>query len=338
MSIFKKVYCDLNLRLFDGGEGGGGAATGAPGSAETGTDAPEGATDSGRKTKAEKNPLAKVVYGKQEGSNTEPAAKEEPAKTEPDTKTGPIADADADAARKAEFDRLINGDYKDLYTERTQKMINERFKQTKQLEAQSEALAPVLDMLAQKYGVDAKDVKALSNAIQEDDSYYEQEAYDRGLTVDQLKQMKKLERENAEFRRVMEERSKAEEANRIMSTWYEQAEQTKGVYPGFDLEVECKNEATGERFVSLLRSGVDVKTAYEVIHKDDLIGGAMQYTAQQVAQKVTNDIRARGMRPAENGTSGNAAAAIVKSDPSKFTRQDREEISRRVQRGERIVL
>lgn len=59
--------------------------------------------------------------------------------------------------------------------------------------------------------------------------------------------------------------------------------------------------------MGLLRSGVDARTAYEVVHKDEIIGGAMQYTAQRVQEKVVNDIRARGMRPPENGGSGHRA-------------------------------
>jgi hypothetical protein len=52
---------------------------------------------------------------------------------------------------------------------------------------------------------------------------------------------------------------------------------------------------------------------------------------------VTQNIRAKGARPAENGTSQRAAATI-KSDPSKLTLDDFEEISRRLARGEKITF
>lgn len=55
-------------------------------------------------------------------------------------------------------------------------------------------------MLAQKYGVDPGDLEKLSSAIEEDDSYYEDEATRRGLTVQQLKEMKRIERENETLR------------------------------------------------------------------------------------------------------------------------------------------
>ena len=196
----------------------------------------------------------------------------------------------------------------------------------------------MLELLANKYGVDGKDVDALVKAIEEDDSYYEDEAIQKGLTVEQLKKQKALERENAEFKRAREEAERRQNADRIYAQWQQQGEDTKRFYPNFNFQAEVTNAETSSRFLDLLRAGVDVRTAYEVVHKDELIAGAMQYTAQTIQQKTVNDIRARGMRPAENGTAGNNAAVTVKTDPTKFTKKDREEISRRVMLGERIVL
>lgn len=94
---------------------------------------------------------------------------------------------------------------------------------------------------------------------------------------------------------------------------------------------------TGKQFTQLIHNGIDAKTAYEVIHKDDLYGGAMQYAAQQTAQKVVNNIQSRASRPVENGV--NAQSGIVtKTDPEQFTKADLAEIRRRVARGEKIKL
>ena len=111
-----------------------------------------------------------------------------------------------------------------------------------------------------------------------------------------------------------------------------------GIYPGLSLEAEANDPETGEQFMRLLSSGVDVRTAYEVIHKDDIISGAMHYTAQKVKEKTVNDIRARGLRPQENGAQGSTAAKVVKSDPKSWTDKDMDEVIRRVAAGERIVL
>jgi len=63
----------------------------------------------------------------------------------------------------------------------------------------------------------------------------------------------------------------------------------------------------------------------------------MQYTAQQVEQKVANSVRAGQRRPAEAAMGGNGGV-VHKSDVSKLTKADIEEINRRVARGERITF
>lgn len=315
-----KNYLLMNLHLFDG-EGGGNAG-GAEGAA-----LPAVGSKAGKS-----NPLANVQYGTTPNGSQNGTAQ-----------SGAAVTSNVEEARKAEFDKLIKGEYKDLYDANVQKNINARFKELDGLRAKSEqfeALNPVLNILAQKYGVDGTDADALVKAIEDDDSYYEEEAISKGLTVEQLKNIKKLERENESFRRAAQEQQRQQNADRIYAMWQDQGEDCKKTYPNFDFqrEVDPKQSPTAERFLSLLKSGVDVKNAYMVVHMDDIMSGAMQYTAQQISQKTVNDIMARGMRPAENGANSTGAATITKTDPTKFTKKDREEISRRVARGEIITL
>lgn len=115
--------------------------------------------------------------------------------------------------------------------------------------------------------------------------------------------------------------------------WVEQAEELKTIYPAFDLQEECRNE----QFVGLLQNNVDVRTAYEVIHRDEILGGAMQYTAEQVSKKIVDGIRSKNARPTENGVAA-GGAAVVKPDVSSWSKADRDEVERRVLRGEKIIL
>ena len=300
----------LNLQLFAEGAGGGDGGTGSEGA--------KGATATAAmsQTKGDKNPLANVKYGIQPTEEATPAAEVNPTPTED---------------RNAKFEALIKGEYKDLYDARMQDTIQKRLKGSKETVEKYEALAPTLEILAKKYGVDASDIKALNKAIEEDDSYFEEEALEKGITVEQLKEIRKMERENAELKREREERNRKENADRIYAQWMEQAEQAKAVYPSFDFRKEMQNP----QFVNLLRSNVDAKTAFEVIHKDEIIPAAMQYTAKTVEQKLTNKIIANGARPAENGNNSQSAT-VVKSDVSQLSKADRQEIIRRVQRGEKI--
>lgn len=327
MDMSKEVV--LDLRLFDGdGAGGAGGGEGTAGQSQSG-----GAAVPAREGRTARNPLANVQYGTQAKAE-DPAREDTPQASEGKTPET-IVTSDTLEAKKAEFERLIKGEYKDIFGERIQRVIDERFKQTKGLEERMTAVQPMLEMLAGRYGVKAEDPEALLKAIEDDDGYYEQEAVAKGMTVEQLKEMKRMQRENSQLRAAMEQRQRQESADRMYRAWMEQAEAVKQMYPGFDLQAECNHPVSGQQFVGLLKSNVPIRTAYEVIHKDEIIGGAMQYTAQQVQQKTVNDIRARGLRPQENGTGGQAAAE-VKTDVHKLTRADREEIARRVARGERI--
>lgn len=299
----------LSLQVFaDGGAAAGGAGDG-------GTAQGQGVTAgaASQQKGAKSNPLAGVKYGIQESA---PAA-EVQSTTEPDP--------------NAEFEKLIKGQYKAQYDAKVQDTIQKRLKGTKEAVDKFTALQPTIEILARKYGVDAGDIEALNKAIEDDDSYFEQEAMEKGMSVKQLKEFRTIERENADLRQQMQERQKQESANRLYSQWMQQAEDTKKVYPSFDLRAEMGNS----EFVKLLNSNVDVRTAYEVLHKDEIIPAAMQFTAKTVESKIANKIAAGGARPAENGMN-TGSAAVVKSDVSQLTKADRQEIIRRVQRGEKI--
>ena len=123
-------------------------------------------------------------------------------------------------------------------------------------------------------------------------------------------------------------------AQQQLRKWYSESEQVKSLYPSFDLSAEVKNP----EFLSMLRAGVPVQHAYEVIHMAQIKAGVAQMTAKATEKQVVAGIRAKGTRPAENGTAAQSAAFTVKDDPSKWTRKDRAEVARRVARGETITL
>lgn len=247
-----------------------------------------------------------------------------------------ITDADGTTAtnidREAEFEKLIKGEYKDLYDARMQDTIQKRLKGQKETVDKYEALAPTLDTLAKKYGVDASDIDALNKAIEEDDAYYEEEALEKGVTVEQLKQIRKMERENAELKKLRDEQNAKEAAEKKVAGWMEESKQVKAIYPQFDFRGEMQNP----KFIDLLRvPGVDVRTAYELTHKDEIIAGAMQFTAKAVEKKIADKIAANGARPTENGLNSQSAS-LTKSDVSQLSKADILDVQRRVARGEKI--
>lgn len=293
MSINKLIRM-FNLQLFAEGSGDGGTADGTTG--ETGTAAVS-------QTMAENTHLAN-----ENNENT------------------------AESDRNAQYEAFIK-EHKDLDDARIQNIVQKRLKGTKETVDKYNALSPTLEMLSKKYGVDASDINALNKAIEEDDSYYEAEALEKGVTINQLKEIRKMERENAELKRQMQEQETRENANKLYARWMNEAEQAKAIYPSFNLEAEMQDP----KFVDLLRSNIDVRTAYEVIHKDDIIRGAMQFTADKVESKISKKIQANGARPSENGTSSQSAAVSV-SDVSQLSNAEIDAYNRRILRGEKITF
>ena len=325
----------IDLTLFDGAAGGsaGASAGTGTGTGDTGatTQAENKTVGSSRQRSSSKSgDLSNVVYGKQEAEPTPteatPAA-EGKKETEVTTTSNTIED------KRRAFEDLINGEYKDMFTERTQNIIDRRFKETKNLEAKLQAQNPVIDMLMSKYKVADGDVNKLVKAIEQDDTYWEEAAEEAGLTVEQYKAVQKLERENAQLKQMQQRQIGQQKAEQQIAEWTRQAEQVKAIYPDFDFRTEVNNRD----FMGMLKAGIPVQKAYEVTHIDSLVSGAARVAAQQAEQQTVNRIKEKASRPSENGTSSQSAS-LIKSDVSSLSKADRAEIARRVARGERITF
>ena len=300
----------MNLCLF-----GEGAAAGASSGGEAGGNA----TGSNTGFADQKAQPEKVVYGIQ------PEAQEEVKTTKDDvteTKSDPVDKGKA-------FEDMIKGEYKEQFDARVRQSLDRRFKDHGELERFKTDAQEVLDLMYAKYGV--KDLKSLQKAVQSDDSYFEEAAAAEDLSVEQYKYKLKLEKENAQKDAALREIERRENAKKAYAEWKKQEEALKTRYPKFSLDAEANNP----QFVKLLQSGIDVKTAFETIHHDEILSGAMMQTAEAVRKNVTDNIKARGLRPSENGINAQAGV-IVKNDVSKLTPKDRAEIARRARMGESI--
>lgn len=311
----KTRLLQIDLQMFDGAAGAAAAAPVATG-VNTGA-APQAAAGEQAETGKEV-----VIYGKPpEELNPE---------NQPATGEGEELSPEE---REAAFEELIKGEYKDLYDNRVQSIISRRLGDVKGLEKQVQSATEIMELMSLKYGVDATDAAALKKAIEEDDSYWEEAAERENLSVEQYKRLKKMEAENATLRRAREEAERNSQKEQIFAKWTAEAEGVKNFYPGFDLNEELQNE----QFWRLLGAGIDMRTTYETIHHNEILTGAMSYTAKQVAKKQADAIKSGHMRPSENGISSRAAVT-VKTDPSKLTHDDFLAIKRRVQAGETIAF
>ena len=257
-----------------------------------------------------------------------PAANGEGA-TAPTTEQATDAQVQAEERKKAYEN--FKAEYKAEYDSEVQAIVKDRLKSSKaktaDLDKRLKSLSPILDKLAGKYHVDPTDTDAIIKAYEEDDSNWEEEAYERGMTVEQLKYERQLDRRKAEIDAFEEEQRRSQQ----YAIWDAQVAETARYYPDFSIDREMQNPD----FTRLMNAGVPIKTAYEVIHKQEMMQGAMKFAAERATAEVTNGVKANLSRPVENGSSSQVASTGEKKY-SAMSLDQLEEIARRVKAGEPI--
>lgn len=302
----------LNLKMFDGACGASSGTGDGTGTATSGVN--EGTSSGANNSKD----LSKVVYGKQ-----------------PVVAENTSSNAQDDA--QSRYNEYRNGEGKDFINKEIENAVKRRFKDHSELKKSNGKMQSVMNAVAMKYGIDPTDTDGILKAVAEDESYYETAADEAGMSVEQYKKMKQLEAENAQLQAIRQEEDRRKEFDAKYAEWSMQADFARNEYPNLDLNTEMQNKD----FFGLLTRGIDVKTAYQVIHQDEIVQSAIstatQRTAQAVQQQTVNNIRSKGLRPDESAGSSQAGFTF-KTDPHKWTKADREEIAKRVAMGEKIRL
>lgn len=323
---FQKVCvgCDaaMELQLFaEGGDGGSGAGEGAPGA---------GTAETGEETSSS----GSEGFGKEENAAPDEAEdRDSESKGEEEKKPSP-------AERRKAFGQMMSGEYKDLADEMMQNAV--------QIAAQNLEASPemrgLLEAIAEKYGTDATDLTALTDAIRngvvKDDAYFEKIAMEKGISVKTAREMDKLETQNRRLTAQQEaaaqmQKAAAERARiaQIQARWDAEADALKAKYPDFDRDEVLANPEVGK----MMRAGCSMEAAYRAAYFDRLMARQTAATAQQTEQGVLNRVQQRASRPAENGTRPGGAVQ-THLDVEHMSRKDREALEKRVLRGEIITL
>ena len=221
-----------------------------------------------------------------------------------------------------EFEKLVKGKYKKQFGDRVQGILQERFKNNRDLSGRLEAVDPILEAMAERYGIDKSDPAALLEAFFNDESMLEKEAFERGISVDRLREDKKADREKkalskrvAQYEQQEQERKTREEAQKLYRGWEEEAKALKKIVPSFDLQ----SALADKQFVNYLRaSGGNIKGAYMATHSEEFLSAAMTAAAKSAEKKAADRVRANASRPTENGLKGQAAVQSRK-DVSQLT-------------------
>lgn len=328
---FQKVCvgCDAAMELQLFAEGGDGSAAAGETSQSAGADSSPSRGALGRTENAALDEQGSTDT-KAEGSGSENGEGE----------AGEEAKKPSPAERRRAFGQMMSGEYKDLADEMMQNAV--------QIAAQNLEASPemrgLLEAIAEKYGTDATDLTALTDAIRngvvKDDAYFERIAMEKGISVRTAREMDKLETQNKRLTAQQQaaqqmQKAAAERARiaQIQAKWDAEAEALKAKYPEFDREEVLENPEVEK----MMRAGCSMEAAYRAAYFDRLMARQTAATAQQTEQGVLNRVQQRASRPAENGTRPGGAVQ-THLDVEHMSRKDREALEKRVLRGEIITL
>ena len=333
----------MDLQMFaEGGDGNGAGET----SQSAGADSSASRKDSLRP----EGDAANSGRGRTTLGRTENAALDEQDSTDPKAEGGGSENGEGEAGeeekkpspaeRRRAFGQMMSGEYKDLADEMMQNAV--------QIAAQNLEASPemrgLLGAIAEKYGTDATDLAALTDAIRngvvKDDAYFEKIAMEKGISVRTAREMDKLETQNrrltaqqeaaAQMQKAAQERARIAQ---IQARWDAEAEALKAKYPEFDRDEVLANPEVEK----MMRAGCSMEAAYRAAYFDRLMARQTAATAQQTEQGVLNRVQQRASRPAENGTRPGGAVQ-THLDVEHMSRKDREALEKRVLRGEIITF
>lgn len=304
----------LKFHLFDGEGGDGGSSAGLGAEASAFLDS----LGSGNKNAAASEPEAHVEYGKPSGN-------------EAASQVG--ADDPQPQDIGAEFAELIGkgGKFHDVYGQHVADAIQNRFKNNADYQAQIGSYNQALAPLFAKYGLDPGDIEGIGNAIANDMDIYTNAAEEEGVSPQKYMEMLNLKIQAKQGQMMQEEYQRQQQRAQKYSQWEAEGMQLKQAFPNFDLGQELNNE----KFAQMLDNGVSVQDAFAVVHLNEIMNGISRETSQAAQQNVVQNIQQRAARPVENGVR-QAPAVVRKSDPSKLTNKDMDEIFRRVENGETV--
>lgn len=250
-----------------------------------------------------------------------------------------------EAPQKATFEQILEDpDYKQAHDASIQAAIQRRFKGAKAAQDGLAAMIPMVSLMAKRYGIQpgedgSYDYAAVSKAVMDDDAMLEAYAAQEGIVdIDAARrrfaeqsELDGYRREKARQEAAQREQQEEARKQEFVDDLRRQESELQSVYPGFVLDSELQNPD----FRKLVSGGMSLRQAYQTVHFDDIMSGAIGYAAQRATAAAADTVAAGAMRPAEIGM---GSPVGVSTTPKPLSKAEREEIRRRAMRGERVTF
>ncbi len=254
-----------------------------------------------------------------------------------ETAQGAPAGPDGAAAEKTieeRWEEAKKGEFADLYGRDVQSAIQSRFKNQQDLTERLNKLEPMLEVFRKRAGVETDD--DLIQHVMNDDSLYEEEANEAGMTVEAFRQFKEIQAQRDRLQKEQEEAFEQQQIRQHVMKLEKQAEEFKQQVPDFDLWKTLKEDQTFQRLTSP-QVGLSVKDAYFAIHHDELAPQMMAYGMERAKQQMGQTLQAQRRRPAEGAMKAQGQpAADIKIDPRKLSRPERNRIYELIHKGKPV--
>ena len=354
MELFK-----LNLQLLAEGAGGaagdGAAANAGVSAPDAGEQGPDFQTP--RTSRQQERMRRRAAQKREEPNQTAaqpaPDAAQETAGQAETQRAAPGAaqeDAGQTAARRS-FDDLVKGEYKQDFDKKVQDILHKRFREDDARRERDGKIDQLLCMLGELTGVTADeagsyDPEALHKALLDNSGIVDAVAMEAGVGTEQYLAQLQMRTENASMRRQLdamrETRQQQEQEARSRQAFdalQQEAAQLQSIYPQLDFAGLMQDAQAVRTLQALQAAGASspVRTVWEAMHRDEILSGVAQAAQQRGMQQVAASVAANGKRPQENG--GTPQGGILTGmDVKNLSRQQRQDIRRRVARGEKIIL
>ena len=327
------------LQLFADGTGEGGAAdsgvtspaaagqdTGVNASAVAGQTVEPTQADRLRELGVPESKLKRAKYSQKAA----PQKQQETASQAAAAGTQEVTEEAKDTAKRLSWDEIMADPE---YNGEMQKVVKAAKEKLKTSDEGLEKLAPAIQLIAKKYGVDAGDYEAISKAVVDDDAYYEERAMELGVTTDVAKQLDKSEKM---LRAAEEQQQKFINEQKLMEhigKLNRQAIELQQKYPDFNLGKELNNPTFARLTAPDLN--LPLEDAYELVHREEIKENIRQAALKASIQQVSNAVQSNKNRP-NDGVSKSSNASVQTFNYQNATKAQREALKARIRSGEKI--